>query len=72
MYRFRKSLIGAESSPYLPIAKVHYHPDKVAKEEPPKVDFHEPNKDSEPKISQETEEDTCLKEKLEAKLDGHL
>ena len=36
VYRFRKLLMGAKSSPYLAIATVHHHLDKVAKEEPQK------------------------------------
>ena len=36
VYRFRKLLMGAKSSPYLAIATVHHHINKVAKEEPEK------------------------------------
>ena len=36
VYRFRKLLMGAKSSPYLAIATVHHHLNKVAKEEPEK------------------------------------
>ena len=39
VYRFRKLLMGAKSSPYLVIATVHYHLDKVAKEEPQKQEL---------------------------------